>query len=177
MSEDQTSYEYLIKKQAMLNVDGLSERIAELESANTSLKEQNDNLAALASSVSKVFLSQDVVRFTTFIDAHLLESGLEIELSDSGLDGDGVVFTIPNARIVEGSITRNKKAFTVVGTVTMDWTVEVEAADEDDATEIAEQFMGDASFSSYLSHEPDGVTSHEVDDYSVQVEVSDTYES
>lgn len=177
MSEDQTSYEYLIKKQAMLNVDGLSERIAELESANTYLKEQNDNLAALASSVSRVFLSQDVVRFTTFIDAHLLETGLEIELSDSGLDGDGVVLTIPNARIVEGKIKRNKQAFTVVGTVTMDWTVDVEAEDEDDATEIAEQFMGGASFSSYTSHEPDGVTHHEVDDYSVQIDVSDTYES
>jgi hypothetical protein len=55
MSETPNTYEYIVKKQAMLNVDSLNERIAELESANAFLKEQNDSLPYISTAPLRMF--------------------------------------------------------------------------------------------------------------------------
>jgi hypothetical protein len=173
VSDEPNTYEYIIKKQAFLNVDSLNERIAELESANTFLKEQNDNLASLSRKASGVYQSQNLGQFVDFINGHLLANDLEIEYVDD--DNEGLSFRIPDAVLSDGTISREKQSFTVTGTITLDWTVEVSASDEDDAIDLAERLIHDASITSYISHEPDEIEACDIDDYNLTVEVTGSY--
>lgn len=175
MTEDTNSYEYLIKKQAMLNVDSLNERIAELEAANAFLKEQNDNLSSLSQKVATVYTNQGTGDFINFINQHLLSNGLAIEFLDS--EDDGINLFIPDARILNSRIERNRVNYTVTGTVSFEWTVEVDAEDDLQAQEIAERTIADTNYSFYNSHEPDEVTDIHIDDYSAAIETVDIYEN
>lgn len=175
MSEETNSYEYIIKKQAMLNVDSLNERIAELEAANAFLKEQNDNLSSLSQKVSTVYTNQGTGDFTNFINQHLLANDLSIEFLDS--EDDGINLFIPDARIVGSRIERNKTHYTVSGTITFDWTVDVDAEEDLQAQEIAERVISDATFSFYTPHHQDEVTDVDIDDYSASIETVDIYEN
>ena len=142
MSDEPNTYEYIIKKQAFLNTDALNERIAELEAANTFLKEQNDNLSLLSNKVANVYRSQRLNDFVDHINGHLLAGDLEIEFHEE--DEEGLVFHIPGAVLSDGVIGRAKKSFSVTGTLSLEWTAEVTAEDEDEAAEIAERHIHDA---------------------------------
>jgi hypothetical protein len=173
MSDEPNTYEYIVKKQAFLNTDTLEKRIVELEAANTFLKEQNDNLASLSRKVSGVYQSQNLGQLVDFINNHLLANDLEIEYVDD--DDEGITFRIPNAVLSDGTISREKQSFTVTGTITLDWTVEVQAGDEDDAIDLAERLIHDASITSYISYEPDEIEACDIDDYNLTVEVTGSY--
>jgi hypothetical protein len=173
MSDEPNTYEYIIKKQAFLNNDALNERIAELESANTFLKEQNDNLSFLSNRAGNVYRAQRLDDFLGFINDHLLSSDLEIALHEE--DEEGLVFHIPSATLKDGIISRVKQSWTVTGHITLDWTVEVLSEDEDDAIELAERLIHDANITSYVSHEPDEIESCDIDDYNLTVEVTGSY--
>lgn len=175
MSDQPNTYEYVVKKDAMLNVDALKERILSLEAANDFLKEQNDNLSSLSRLVSNVVQQKKIADFVGFVDRHLLNDGLEIFANES--DEDGIHLLIPDAKVVDGKIVRNNNNYTVTGTVTYEWVVHVDATSEDDAQEIAEEFIAEASASFHISHEPDGITNHDIDDYNPSVDVSDIYEN
>jgi hypothetical protein len=174
MSDEPNTYEYIIKKQAFLNTDALNERIAELEAANTFLKEQNDNLSSLSRKVSGVYQSQNLGQFVDFINGHLLAGDLEIEFHDE--DEDGLVFHIPDAVLKDGAISREKQSFTVTGTVTLDWSVELEASDESEAHDIAERLVDGAEYHAYFSNH-EQVESADIDTYNLSIEVSDICEN
>jgi hypothetical protein len=174
MSDEPNTYEYIVKKQAFLNTDALNERIAELEAANTFLKEQNDNLSFLSNRVGNVYRTQRIDDFASFIDNHLLANDLEIVFHDE--DEDGLVFHIPDAVLNDGIISPKSKSFTVSGTVQLDWSVEVKATDEDEAQEIAERHVDGADFNAYFSrHEQ--VEEADIDTYNLSVEVTDVCEN
>jgi hypothetical protein len=168
-----SEYEYIVKKSAMLNVDSLNERIAQLETANKSLQEQNDNLSFLSNRVANVYRSQRLDDFVGFINDHLL-STLNIEFYEE--DEDGLVFHIPDAVLKDGSISPKSKSFTVSGTVTLDWSVEVNATDEDEAQEIAERHVDGADFNAYFSHH-EQVDEADIDTYNLSVDVTDVSEN
>jgi len=174
MSDEQSGYQYIVKKQAMLNVDKLNERIAELESANKTLQEQNDNLSFLSNRAGNVYRSQSLGDFISFINAHLLANDLEIEFHEE--DEEGLVFHIPGAVLSDGVIGRAKKSFSVTGTLSLEWTAEVTASDEDEAYEVAERHIHDADVHAYFPHH-EQVDEADIDTYSLNVEVSDVYEN
>jgi hypothetical protein len=174
MSDEPNTYEYIIKKQAFLNTDALNERIAELEKSNSLLQEQNRNLATLAGSLSDVYRSQNLGKFLGFINEHLLAGDLEIEFHEE--DEEGLVFHIPGAVLSDGVIGRAKKSFSVTGTLSLEWTAEVTAEDEDEAAEIAERHIHDADINAYFPHH-EQVEEADIETYSLSVEVSDTYEN
>jgi hypothetical protein len=174
MSDEQNTYQYIIQKQAMLNVDSLNERIAELEAANTFLKEQNDNLSSLTNKVGSVYRSQNLGEFIDFINNHLLSNDLAIEFHEE--DEEGLVFHIPEAALRDGFIGRQKQSFTVSGTVMLDWTVEVTAEDESDAHDIAERHIDGADFTAYFPHH-EQVDEADIDNYNLTIEVTDICEN
>lgn len=173
---DRNPYEYLTTKPVFgAPSQAENERIKELEAANAFLKEQNDNLASLSRLVSNVVQQQKIADFVEFVDRHLLDDGLEMFANES--DEEGIHLLIPDAKVVDGKIVRNKTNYTVTGTITYEWTVHVDATSDDDAQEIAEEFIADASASFFISGAPDGITGHDIDEYSPTVDVSDTYEN
>jgi hypothetical protein len=174
MSDEPNTYEYIIKKQAFLNTDALNERIAELEKQYSLLEEQNRNLATLSGALSDVYRSQNLGKFLGFINGHLLAGDLEIEFHEE--DEEGLVFHIPGAVLKDGAIVPQSKSFTVSGTVTLDWTVEVNAPDEDDAYEIAERHIDGADIHSYFSHH-EQVEGADIDTYNLSIEVTDVCEN
>ena len=174
MSDEQNTYQYIVKKQAMLNVDSLNERIAELESANTFLKEQNDNLSFLSNRAGNVYRAQRLDDFLGFINSHLLSSDLEIAFHEE--DEEGLVFHIPSATLTDGIIGRAKKSFSVTGTLSLEWTAEVTAEDEDEAAEIAERHIHDVDINAYFPHN-EQVDEADIETYSLSVEVSDACEN
>jgi hypothetical protein len=173
MSDEQNTYQYIVKKQAMLNVDSLNERIAELEAANTFLKEQNDNLSFISNRAGNVYREQRLNDFVGFINDHLLT---EVDIAFYEEDEEGLVFHIPGAALNDGVISRKAKSFTVTGTLVLEWTADVTAADEDDAYEIAERHIHDVDINAYFPHR-ENVDNADIDTYSLTVEVSDTYEN
>ena len=176
MSEDTNSYQYLIQKQAMLNVDSLNERIAELEAANAFLKEQNDSLSYISTAAAKVRDGQNIHDFINFADVYLLDNGLSLDFT--GNNDSGILLYIEDAQVDDDNIiTPKKKNYSVTGTVSFEWVVEVDAADEDDAQDIAESVIQGANFTYYISGEPDEVTGASVDDYYPNIEVVDIYEN
>lgn len=176
MSEDTNTYEYLVKKQATLNVDSLNERIKELESANAFLKEQNDSLSHISTAAAKVRDKQNITDLCNFVDVYLLDNGLSLDFT--GNNDSGILLYIENAQVNdENIITPNKNNYSVTGTVSFEWVVEVDAADEDEAQEIAEGVISNTNYSFYTSNEPDGVTSSNIDDYYPNVETVDIYEN
>jgi hypothetical protein len=62
----------------------------------------------------------------------------------------------------------------VTGHITLDWTVEVLSEDEDDAIDLAERLIHDASISAHLPH-GDDIESADIDDYNLTVEVTGSY--
>lgn len=172
MSDEQNTYQYIIKKDAMLNTDALNERIAALESENKTLQEQNNNLLLLSNKTGKVYRDQNLNEFVEFINGHLLANDLEIEFYEE--DEDGLVFHIPEAVLSNGTIGRAQKSFTVTGTVTLDWTVELRASDEDEAEDIAQRHIDDADIHAYFSHN-EQVDEADIDNYNLTVDVSDVY--
>jgi hypothetical protein len=174
MSDEQNTYEYIIKKQAFLNTDALNERIAELEKSNDLLKEQSSNLWSLSAKVGNVYRNQNLGEFIGFINEHLLADDLEIEFHEE--DEEGLVFHIPGAALKDGAIVPQSKSFTVSGTVTLDWTVEVNAPDEDEAHEIAERHIDGADIHSYFSHH-EQVEGADIDTYNMSIEVTDVCEN
>ena len=174
MSDEPNTYEYIIKKQAFLNTDALNERIAELEKSNSLLQEQNRNLATLSGALSDVYRSQNLGKFINFINGHLLADDLEIAFHEE--DEEGLVFHIPGAVLADGVIGRAKQLFTVTGCITLDWTVEVHAGDEDDAIDIAERVIHDATISASVYGEPECVEACDIDDYNLTVEVTGSYQ-
>jgi hypothetical protein len=174
MSDEPNTYQYIVKKQAMLNVDKLNERIAELESTNKTLQEQNDNLSFISNRAGNVYREQRLNDFVGFINGHLLANDLEIELDDAS--EAGLIFHIPDALLIDGAISRTKKSFTVTGTLSLEWTAEVTASDEDEAYEVAERHIHDADVHAYFPHH-EQVDEADIDTYSLNVEVSDTYEN
>jgi hypothetical protein len=176
MSETSNTYEYIVKKQAMLNVDSLNERIAELESANAFLKEQNDSLSYISTAAAKVRDKQNITDLCNFVDVYLLDNGLSLDFT--GNNDSGILLYIDGAQVNdENIITPNKNNYSVTGTVSFEWVVEVDAAEEDEAQEIAESLISGANFSFYISHEPDAVTASSIDDYYPNIEVVDIYEN
>jgi hypothetical protein len=175
MSDEPNTYQYIVKKAAMLNVDALNDRIAELESANTFLKEQNDNLSFLSNRAGNVYRAQNINDFVSFINNHLLNGDLEIEYVDA--DEYGINFVIPNATVNEQLLIQPaKQSYTVSGTLTVEWTAELSATDEDEAAEIAERHIHDADLTAYFPHHDD-VDEADIDTYSLTVEVADTYKN
>lgn len=175
MSEENT-YQYLIQKQAMLNVDSLNERIAELETANAFLKEQNDSLSYISTSAAKVREGQNITDFLNFADVYLLDNGLTLDFT--GNNDSGILLYIDDAQVNDdGIITPKKNNYSVTGTVSFEWVVEVDAADEDEAQDIAENLIQAANFTYYISGEPDEVTGASIDDYYPNIEVVDIYEN
>jgi hypothetical protein len=173
MSDEQNTYQYIVKKQAMLNTDALNERIAELESANTFLKEQNDNLSFISNRAGNVYREQRLNDFVGFINDHLL-ADLDIDFHEE--DEEGLVFHIPGAALKDGAIVRQNKSFTVSGTLLLDWTVEVTASDEDDAHEIAERHIDGVDINAYFPHH-EQVDEADIDNYNLTVEVTDICEN
>lgn len=173
MSDEQSTYQYIVKKQAMLNVDKLNERIVELESANKTLQEQNDSLSFISNRAGNVYREQRLNDFVGFINAHLLANDLQIELDDAS--EVGLIFHIPDAVLSDGVIGRAKKSFTVTGTATLEWTVELEADDEGEAEEIAQRHIDNADIHAYFSHN-ENVVAADIDTYSLMVDVSDVHE-
>ena len=174
MSEN--TYEYIVKKQAMLNVDSLNERIAELEAANAFLKEQNDSLSYISTAAAKVRDKQNITDFLNFADVYLLDNGLTLDFT--GNNDSGILLYIENAQVNdENIITPEKTNYSVAGTVSFEWVVEVDAADDDEAQQIAEDLISSANLSFHISHEPDEVTASSIDDYYPNVETVDIYEN
>jgi hypothetical protein len=174
MSDEPNTYQYIVKKQALLNTDALNERIAELEAANNFLKEQNDNLSFLSNRIGNVYRAQRLDDFVNTINAHLLNNDLEIEFVDC--DEDGIEFRIPDALLSDGIISRSTRSFTVSGTVTLDWSVEVNATDSDEASEIAERHVDGADYQAYFASHPQ-VEEADIDTYNLSVDVSDVCEN
>ena len=176
MTEDTNSYQYLIQKQAMLNVDGLNERIAELEAANAFLKEQNDSLSYISTAAAKVRDKQNITDLLNFADVYLLGNGLTLDFT--GNNDSGILLYIENAQVNDDNIiTPAKTNYSVTGTVSFEWVVEVDAEDEDGAQDIAESLIQGSNFTFYISHEPDEVTASSIDDYYPNVETVDIYEN
>ena len=176
MSEDQNSYQYLIQKQAMLNVDGLNERIAELESANAFLKQRVEGLSIISEKAATVRTSQSITDLINFVDVYLLDNGLSLDFT--GNNDSGILLYIDGAQVNDDNIiTPEKTNYSVTGTVSFEWVVEVDAEDEDSAQDIAESLISGANCSFYISHEPDEVTASSIDDYYPNVETVDIYEN
>jgi hypothetical protein len=171
MSNDTNPYNYLLSTPSFGNGDKRDERIAELEAANTFLKEQNDNLSFLSNRAGNVYREQRLDDFVGFINDHLL-ADVDIEFHEE--DEDGLVFHIPSATLKDGIISPVKQSWTVTGNITLDWTVEVLSEDEDDAIDLAERLIQDASISAHLSH-GDDIESADIDDYNLTVEVTGSY--
>ena len=173
MSEQPNPYQYLIDKPRFGN--GADERIAELESANAFLKQQNDRLSFMSEKAAEVRTSQNIEKFINFVDVYLLDNGLTLDFT--GNNDSGILLYIDHAQVEDDIITPAKTNYSVTGTVSFEWVVEVDAADEDDAQEIAESLISGANFSFHISHEPDEVTASSVDDYYPNIEVVDIYEN
>jgi hypothetical protein len=173
MSDEPNTYQYIVQKQAFLNTDALEKRIAELEAANTFLKEQKDNLSFLSNRAGNVYREQRLNDFISFINDHLL---LEVDIEFHEEDEEGLVFHIPDAALKDGIISPKAKSFTVSGTLLLDWTVEVTASDEDDAHEIAERHIDGVDINAYFPHH-EQVDEADIDNYNLTVEVTDICEN
>lgn len=176
MSEQPNPYQYLIDKPRFASDAEKDARIAELESANDFLKRQNDNLSYISQKAADVRTSQNITDFLNFVDVYLLDNGLTLDFT--GNNDSGILLYIEDAQVNDDNIiTPAKTNYSVTGTVSFEWVVEVDATDENEAQEIAESLIQSANTSFYISHEPDEVTASSIDDYYPTIETTDIYEN